>query len=923
MTTCGSKGYFTPRNIGHQQTSDLHLRGQRPRSPYPYPTRLARPGIRPSSPALTENGLVDYSRMVEIKRIPQVRVACLHNHYDVLANVHQQRTTHHPHKLLFPHQTTRSRLPLSVRYDINQSTLAPSDNLDSCRPCESSLGNRPSLSSNPHLWRSGPRDRFESASSDQSLRTMSLTSMSGKYSSVPLRASRFPPAPKKPLFYDYSEDFEDVAEPPRVCPIAPIPRHVSNTFSSLIAENDHGAISDAEVEEGDGEDMLTCLRHATSNEIVDDDDDPEREQYRVVSQLSQRSNSVQLTPCIAVRDPSVTMPVSRQEDEVVGGLDTSLVAPMEQERDIRCSAPKVAVIATEAPRSTVSASRSTNDCVTKPRTSVIDFQSTRSEPPGMRDGHCTFANQRTDEKAHELDGSTPSTVVKEGCGKEDMSPNAFEYSPLAGMPSYRYSEYRKDSRLFSLDSGLSDLASFVKYIDRHIQSSGPEDASQDDTAAIHSLRTAPGPEFGNIQNENGKTMPPPPRKSSLRPCGAYNTELNGTPGPWLDDEIDQFQVVSTRSGPTLVPQPISPAKMLRVKNSIPQLMKALPPLPGYSPAPESPFGPAVVPIDFEPFEISRLTDARSTLTEAILQGRRGHSEDGPKGHDPFVFDRRAHKPKLKLKHAASCASGHSRDLGRGYFEQSGIDSEPRPSTAEQPSNVPVKRRLPIKISRTALTSSRSEETGTVRRRPDLKKSNTVSELTSKESIDLFGDPVTPKATGMSIPQQVLARPQGLTSGNALQRTPVANIRRLVHDGDALSPFSEIRLSSLDDLRAGSVGHGEVGMQSFFSDNNINTPRQGLRTKISDLRAKLAEPRNHQQARLRDNTHEDRVDDPTRMPKPEVSSTNTFKDLLSGVSQSKIRHKNPTNYKVRSKLGRFMQGAKNRLRSWGQHRRWID
>lgn len=76
MTTCGSKGYFTPRNNGHQQLPDFHSKGQRPRSPYPYPTRLARPGVRPSSPALTENGLVDYSRMVEINRVSQVRSIC-------------------------------------------------------------------------------------------------------------------------------------------------------------------------------------------------------------------------------------------------------------------------------------------------------------------------------------------------------------------------------------------------------------------------------------------------------------------------------------------------------------------------------------------------------------------------------------------------------------------------------------------------------------------------------------------------------------------------------------------------------------------------------------------------------------------------------------------------------------------------------
>lgn len=75
MTTCGSKSYTLPRNNDFRLVHDFQPGAQRPRSPYPYPTRLPRPGIRPSSPALTENGLVDYSRMVEINRIPEVRIA--------------------------------------------------------------------------------------------------------------------------------------------------------------------------------------------------------------------------------------------------------------------------------------------------------------------------------------------------------------------------------------------------------------------------------------------------------------------------------------------------------------------------------------------------------------------------------------------------------------------------------------------------------------------------------------------------------------------------------------------------------------------------------------------------------------------------------------------------------------------------------
>lgn len=47
---------------------------QRPRSSFQYPARLKRPGFRPSSPALTDGGVVDYSRRVEIQREASVRI---------------------------------------------------------------------------------------------------------------------------------------------------------------------------------------------------------------------------------------------------------------------------------------------------------------------------------------------------------------------------------------------------------------------------------------------------------------------------------------------------------------------------------------------------------------------------------------------------------------------------------------------------------------------------------------------------------------------------------------------------------------------------------------------------------------------------------------------------------------------------------
>ena len=75
MTSCSSRPLPTLKSSGtlQSQSSSGTSLLQRPRSPFPYPTRLKRPGVRPASPALTENGGVDYSRMVEIDRVSHVR----------------------------------------------------------------------------------------------------------------------------------------------------------------------------------------------------------------------------------------------------------------------------------------------------------------------------------------------------------------------------------------------------------------------------------------------------------------------------------------------------------------------------------------------------------------------------------------------------------------------------------------------------------------------------------------------------------------------------------------------------------------------------------------------------------------------------------------------------------------------------------
>lgn len=72
LTTCSSRHIPSHKSFVTLQSQSSGIGLQRPRSPFPYPTRLKRPGVRAASPALTENGEIDYSRMIPLDRATDV-----------------------------------------------------------------------------------------------------------------------------------------------------------------------------------------------------------------------------------------------------------------------------------------------------------------------------------------------------------------------------------------------------------------------------------------------------------------------------------------------------------------------------------------------------------------------------------------------------------------------------------------------------------------------------------------------------------------------------------------------------------------------------------------------------------------------------------------------------------------------------------
>lgn len=751
--------------------------------------------------------------------------------------------------------------------------------------------------------------------------------MSGSYHCAPPHTSRLQHAEKKPpIFYDYSEDFEDAVNPPPELEIAnPTPTRISRVFCPGIPDDDCDTRSESTDEEA--ERVVDYLRQVTMIEHAKEQDSVEEdyglEPNRPVSGSSEDKSSAQASSHELLEEALNLSPVSPRFSHTVASSNVSILTLEDHEVAVEEGSIHRLHQVTEPNNNGLVSEASTVESPLDPETPILSIVTPLAETACY------------DDEKHSPDYEHDFHSVNQGLGTLDgvlePHPGLTESEPplvrrpdlttpaSASLPA-RYSCGRKDSRFFSLSSGLSDLASFVKCVDKHIQTLDPENFEQCDTP-LGDFKPESSPKPEQHGNQNVQETSAPPRTSSLAHYrGTHIGRKINTPAPI--DELERYQVISTRSGPTLVPQPISPAKMLRVKNSIPRLMKALPPLPGYSPASESPFNPTIVPVEFEPFEFSRLTDARSTLIEPF--GSENHGKETAEGGDPFSFDRGVCKPKLKLKNTASLASANPRRVrpfGLAQTDMSKPETSARtPSTTRgEYSTAPVKRRLPIRISRPTLGTVASEDNGTVKRRPQADKSSTVSELALSSPVDLF---TASKGLGIAefnagiYPSEVSClSDKEHTIVSMVNTSPNQQIASIEEDrGASLDTHMNVLHSS--NTKAGATG--EDGMQSFFSDSFIR-PHRGLRKKLSNLKSRLIEPRHHQlSCPVTAVVHEN---DTYRSAEfgTEACPSNAFEDLLTEVSPTKDHHNMTPTRTVRSKLGKLVKGVRYRLRTWGKHK----
>ncbi|KAH6606524.1 hypothetical protein Trco_005677, partial [Trichoderma cornu-damae] len=515
MTTTSSKRIPSQKSTGTLQSQSSGSGFQRPRSPFPYPTRLKRPGVRPASPALRENGDIDYSRMVELDRF-------------------SQRTVHGSYKPTYAHGSRRP-LPLSLRADANRSTSSlPSKTLHATYayapvPCQ---GRTPSSSM---AWAPRQSTRHQRGSIDHSTRSASLTSIVEMYDRQATSNSNCAPIRATGSFYyDYSEQFED--QPPWEIdldvPLHPIPQRAENIRRSLLLMDDiQGSFG-----------------------IGGNDSD------------SIRSNTQEAEK--SLMEPS-------HLSDAGGGNSERAEAEPPNPHD---GGDAVAIQTPAKPNSSGI-----------PLISVSDEEQDR--PPSLKPNQVSPSEEA--ESADMLSMMSDSGSTRPNSSLEIPS-KIFEANfDVVGDARSRQSSHAGVSKLrYSLDPALSDFASILSSFDRpgkgplatdgeaHVRSAsgGPHETSvyQQDGVGSTALKrpsgqlAAPLPMPDKIGTEEGEY-----KKGHRRNVAAMRISTAGV----VPDDFVRSSPERQDDLPILSPEPISPAHELRVKESIPQLMKALPPLP--------------------------------------------------------------------------------------------------------------------------------------------------------------------------------------------------------------------------------------------------------------------------------------------------------------------------------------------------------
>ncbi|KAM4054927.1 hypothetical protein HRG_005745 [Hirsutella rhossiliensis] len=717
LTTCSSRQIPSQKSSGTLQSHSSSGGGgslQRPRSPFPYPTRLKRLGVRPASPALAENGGIDYSRMVELDRV-------------------SQRTIHGSYKPTFAHGARRPP-PLSLRADANRST-ASLPSRASPGPCHFGPGPGPARTPSSSLsGMSRPYERNQGSSTDQSVRSASLTSIVEMYQR-PMTASSAVPAlrPGGSFYYDYSEEFEKPAPllpktEPQV-PICPIPQRAGGNSRPMVLRDDTQVHLDAVSPSIDTDGALT-------------------------SQDEQQ-----------VEHPSPDEHPAHGENANESGLAMLVSKQGNSQSSPSLSEPRVTKLHVYATPSKV------DDTPDLERPSSIRDAWRLSKSPGAAPD---LSESLQDKRASQ------SSLIKLRC---TLDPALSEFASL-------FSSFDRLTKASLPRSGED-----VTISDEHCPLPLEDEEEVEDYGYPKRLGRRPSLHLFNVVAAESNAQ----KRRHRRNAAALRINTVGL----NDSEKNRQKLSPPKEEVTILsPEPISPVRQLRVKNSIPQLMKALPPLPS------------------------------EAAEEACREGG-SLSEKASLSSPPNVDGaQEASPPKRKILEGIAPSPSGISGVG-SHFRSS---ERERPDGLQQKANQGAKPRLKLKLSRTQLGRTRSGIGSKALRTNRLKQCNSLADLAVRSQRDAGADQTFAR-------DEMQQRPRSAASDGAW-----ASREENVDEPEPSPQLSDQfnipyppSPEKADGPRRPSTSTNKATlseMHSFTSDAHSAAEHRGLRQKLSMFRLRI-------------------------------------------------------------------------------------
>ncbi|KAI1802369.1 hypothetical protein F4811DRAFT_573053 [Daldinia bambusicola] len=742
LTTCESRQLSHHKSATTLQSQASGGPLQRPRSPFPYPTRLKRPGVRPASPALTESGRVDYSRMVEIDRA-------------------SYRTPHGPYKPSYP-PTPRRPTALGLRTDANLSTVSlPSQGLPPLTrygaPGPSSI--RTHSTASMASYNAPFRERFDSSSS----RTSSLTSIVNVYHKTP-HTPRVGPSglsTAAPRYYDYTEGFEN-RQPRDITPIqpyAPVPTRVPNYHHPLVLQD-----SD--------ENLAAVFRERDSPFFGTSNPSPDRMGGFEMLSSSTPRNQVGSYQAAVERAPSrcrtgsirsecrsIAFDSSDTERKFEKGSDIDLLPSQAGRDSMDTFNPSLDPESRDVPAYRYADYRLKATAKTKENSLERQVQVQGGRAPTIRSEQGVILRDDTQGETlndYEMGESNIGSLAEERVRRSLLGASTIKRpssAPIRELSTsirhqtkdeaqngfHTIARSRSDCNKASIRNNRfpTKVVNSANSCEYDTLDSGMFVASGEDSRNKH----------GGIKEVNIASPPLNQTTVVQRPRFQRHKRNQAVPRistsslPREDNEGFPYISPSCSTTPIVSPKPISPARQLKLKNSIPQLMKALPPLPGdpnYIPPPTpSTESTSSNDTDFievlAPFQFSRSSTIHQ-LQDIVARAPKCNPNDSR------VVRLHKSAPKLRLRTKTSNSSevmassgtsiysapAWSPGMANPYLEGQNADHDVQTRT---------RNRLRLRSSRSTVSSS--TPSATVRRNADGEVPNPIIGITRQRPRDLF------------------------------------------------------------------------------------------------------------------------------------------------------------------------------------------